>query len=868
MSLKSVKCENFIYDDPSYRDCELFQFRLTDSALRDLEKYATTLGGDTFQLRISDTQNSFTIPLPGRPGKFTFGITNLDGATDGSVDCLCINQGRVKCMGKVNSRITVNAKEDSFSIAREKMVQLEDEGKKSQTKEIGMRKRQMNKLGSSYAGSKNHLDSVQEGTSHPPEFRSGGSSHTSHSPQAPAPLGQQHTQSPHAPSGFGPSLSLPNTAVSVRPLRERIIHLLALRPYQRNELLLRLERDGLTTAQKTQLDDLLSQVSRVGRRSAYHILPSIIPELDPSWPGYPAGEKGRIISLKAKQRTCSPSTTSPPSRSHTASPANVPPKPLITEDEFSRRPTRAAPPSAPHPLSRKIAALDLLSSGVSESDVSARLGVCKELLGHWRAAEKELRERYARQNQKSDTRPRSPLANTTNSSSRSQTNLNASSHTRSSQSSIYGPSQNTSSLAADLSISPSKRPRVEQLSNSVRPSAGPNCRTSLKPVARAVPEPIVHSLVDSDNRHFSSGGSDEVIRPNLGENSQLLSPPSLQDSIPQTLFDQRQTQFCSLSGGTGSEGESASHTPCSNVSSGSSTHGTTAASHPSFLTNNCSTVGRPSQSRSFSQAADREPLRNCLFPDRTNRSCDLDDVDDQNCTERETRLCDNESDAAKLSLHGTSHSMGFDEIQSADLALRIAEINRLYPRICTVDQIEMYRTEFQSTYPTYLRMYHSFSDIWKAVSNLRSRLLEATKTDGLDSHLTGSLADQLDSFLRRSRTQKYRDDQAQLTLMAHKLRLLKRRLLESRRNNAFDPRNRLSLPASPAPQNSGLKRSRSQSKQSVGHIPNPLEHQVMELGTKQTVRGSDQARGVFAPGQRDSRFDRLEVSRSGQTAAV
>lgn len=34
------------------------------------------------------------------------------------------------------SRITVNAKEDSFSAAKERMTQLEDENKKSQTKEI------------------------------------------------------------------------------------------------------------------------------------------------------------------------------------------------------------------------------------------------------------------------------------------------------------------------------------------------------------------------------------------------------------------------------------------------------------------------------------------------------------------------------------------------------------------------------------------------------------------------------------------------------------------------------------------------------------------------------------------------------------
>lgn len=95
----------------------------------------------------------------------------------------------------------------------------------------------------------------------------------------------------------------------------------------------------------------------------------------------------------------------------------------------------------------------------------------------------------------------------------------------------------------------------------------------------------------------------------------------------------------------------------------------------------------------------------------------------------------------------------------------------------------MYLAEFECTYPTYLRMYHSFSDIWKTVSNLRSQLLEATRTEGFDSATTTHLANQLDKFIRRSRSQKYRDDEIQLTLMVHKLRLLKQRLAVSQHNN-------------------------------------------------------------------------------------
>lgn len=54
--------------------------------------------------------------------------------------------------------------------------------------------------------------------------------------------------------GPGPS------TVAQRPFRDRVLHLLALRPYRKAELLLRLQRDGLAQADKDALDGLLQQV--------------------------------------------------------------------------------------------------------------------------------------------------------------------------------------------------------------------------------------------------------------------------------------------------------------------------------------------------------------------------------------------------------------------------------------------------------------------------------------------------------------------------------------------------------------------------------------------------------------------------------
>lgn len=48
--------------------------------------------------------------------------------------------------------------------------------------------------------------------------------------------------------------------VQERPLRERVTHLLALRPYKRPELILRLQKDGLTAGEKDMLNSVLMEV--------------------------------------------------------------------------------------------------------------------------------------------------------------------------------------------------------------------------------------------------------------------------------------------------------------------------------------------------------------------------------------------------------------------------------------------------------------------------------------------------------------------------------------------------------------------------------------------------------------------------------
>lgn len=54
---------------------------------------------------------------------------------------------------------------------------------------------------------------------------------------------------------------LSNNAVSQRPFRDRIVHLLALRSYKKLEVLARLQRDGINQKDRNSLGTTLQQVA-------------------------------------------------------------------------------------------------------------------------------------------------------------------------------------------------------------------------------------------------------------------------------------------------------------------------------------------------------------------------------------------------------------------------------------------------------------------------------------------------------------------------------------------------------------------------------------------------------------------------------
>uniref|UniRef100_A0A5K3FUJ6 ELL domain-containing protein n=1 Tax=Mesocestoides corti TaxID=53468 RepID=A0A5K3FUJ6_MESCO len=364
-------------------DIEIFHIKLTDSALRTLQSVSHKQS-KPIKLTIDGNQGTLAIAGNHSTESFDLSISPLHQSSGGILDFINFQRSRVVNLGKAVSRLTVHANDDSFSAAKLRLSEAEKDQRKLQSK----RPLVSNTKGSCFRSS---LNSRSFPT--PPNSRALDS-------RTPPSVSLIRTCSPLSVTA-NKSPAIANAEVGSRQLRDRIIHLLAIQSYQRPELILRLRRDGLTDEQKDQVDAILSKVGRLGRQGEYHLAQVFFNVIEPNWPGYSPSERSTVASLKAKIQSSSPSTISNrPVPAEGVSVSSMTPgsrqnSPLSGIEDFGRKPTRATAPSAPHALGKKIAALDLLSSGIPEATVAAQYGITPALLENWKLNEARLRHTYA-----------------------------------------------------------------------------------------------------------------------------------------------------------------------------------------------------------------------------------------------------------------------------------------------------------------------------------------------------------------------------------------------------------------------------------------------------------------------------------------
>ncbi|KAK0149162.1 RNA polymerase II elongation factor ELL2 [Merluccius polli] len=199
-----------------------------------------------------------------------------------SFDCIhqyVSREGReqLEGQGSIQDKITVCATDDSYQMTRERVSQVEKDSWSRSAIEI--------KPGATHPSKcvKFHKRPIPAPASAPPP-EAGLLKHSPHSRRAPA-----------GPPG-APGL------VAQRPLKERVIHLLALKPYRKPELLLWLDRERAHPRDKADLGAVLEEVARLSAKDSGYLLRDDLYRLvQKDWPGYSEEERQLLARLLARK---------------------------------------------------------------------------------------------------------------------------------------------------------------------------------------------------------------------------------------------------------------------------------------------------------------------------------------------------------------------------------------------------------------------------------------------------------------------------------------------------------------------------------------------------------------------------------------
>ncbi|XP_034531413.1 RNA polymerase II elongation factor ELL-like [Notolabrus celidotus] len=263
----------------------VFHVKLTDSAARAIGSFQNGKGLSSHPtICFNGNQGRITIPCSENKDDrriFSFGVTNVARDNpNGSFDCVQqLSTGaaeELSCLGVIQKKMTVKATDDSYDKARQSMAQVEEETRSRGAIVIKQSGRYQVKKVTVRAPAP-ALASLAK-------------------PQHPAQSVVRNIR-----KGVGLSKLRKSTYTSHRksvaelqgrPLRDRVTHLLALRPYKRPELILRLQSDGLTDGDKDTLDSVLMEVGKLsGRDNTFGLKDGLYKDLQKDWPGYTSGDQ-------------------------------------------------------------------------------------------------------------------------------------------------------------------------------------------------------------------------------------------------------------------------------------------------------------------------------------------------------------------------------------------------------------------------------------------------------------------------------------------------------------------------------------------------------------------------------------------------
>uniref|UniRef100_A0A8D0H201 Elongation factor for RNA polymerase II n=1 Tax=Sphenodon punctatus TaxID=8508 RepID=A0A8D0H201_SPHPU len=285
-------------------------------------QYRTKLTG------ISPSNQHIAIPRPECAADvrtFSFCLTHIgQDSPQGSFDCIqqyVSSNGSIQldCLGSIQDKITVCATDDSYQKAKKSIEEVEEATRSRGAIVI--------KPGGRYLGKKVQMRKPAPGVSDAVPSR-----------KRPTPV------------NLASAIRKGNSTISQRPFRDRVLHLLALKPYKKPELILRLQKDGLLPQDKDSLDSLLQQVANVSAKDSTCTLKDCVyKDVQKDWPGYSEGDQ-QLLKRILVRKHCqpqnlglpgeAPSLSPPKDHANSSSPPQKRPLPLEFIDPLANKKPR------------------------------------------------------------------------------------------------------------------------------------------------------------------------------------------------------------------------------------------------------------------------------------------------------------------------------------------------------------------------------------------------------------------------------------------------------------------------------------------------------------------------------------------------
>lgn len=331
-------------------DKTILQFKLTDSSLKSLEEYLKAKAYCSKRPTIHFNGNCGAITVPRydettkrtKRHEYKFTVQPIQAPEKSSLEC--IQQFRNKrgseqldSIGAMQTKISIHATDEVYKTTQERMKLADENMKRVSTQEVSqvnLKPGRKVKINSQTSYAKKVMSAPTSGPmpssvpSAPPRTASSLTSSSSQLTKPRAIPPKPSAKPPPPPSSitnsFKPTQTKPSvpsqparkSAVYNKPCRERIIHLLALKPYKKPEIVVRLITDGISEKEKLKIPVALKEVGSMMKDNTYVLNKNLYTQVREDWPLYSDEDRKtlrkRIEQLRTKESPIRPQSSPSP----------------------------------------------------------------------------------------------------------------------------------------------------------------------------------------------------------------------------------------------------------------------------------------------------------------------------------------------------------------------------------------------------------------------------------------------------------------------------------------------------------------------------------------------------------------------------